>query len=306
MLEVFAATHWQHGAGVAAGATAAAAGVALLAYGACLQESAACPPPRLPHQSGPPLPPRALITACNALGAFVVLLLLVRAASPDPSGAAAGAFPDACTKPQGCGRIALRHPHRAGHEAPLALPTTLAGARGAVRAWMGAAPRVEVLYDGPDGGGEGGGKDGKGGKGGKGGGGKEGEPVLIRARVVTFLWGFAGGCAPGSCWARAARVGGVDAAVNAWRCGSRSQASCQCRAPQLCLLRSPARHSSLPLSRPHTPPQACHSLNPQTTFGCTSRAAPTAALWWRPWGSCGWASATRASTPRATRRCLAR
>ncbi|KIY97449.1 hypothetical protein MNEG_10513 [Monoraphidium neglectum] len=109
----------------------------------------------------------------EALGALVMLLLLVRAASPDPK-ATAAAFPERCTKLEGCGRVAERHPHRAGPEVPLKLRTTLEGARGAAAAWVRALPRAEVLYDAADGGADGGGR-----------------ALLVHARVLTFFWGFA-------------------------------------------------------------------------------------------------------------------
>jgi hypothetical protein len=134
----------------------------------------------------------------EALGALVMLLLLVRAASPDPK-ATAAAFPERCTKLEGCGRVAERHPHRAGPEVPLKLRTTLEGARGAAAAWVRALPRAEVLYDAADGGADGGGR-----------------ALLVHARVLTFFWGFAGegapGCAaPGGSRAQAAPVPGPSA-----------------------------------------------------------------------------------------------
>lgn len=104
----------------------------------------------------------------NALGVFTLLLLLVRALSPDP--AAAAAFPDACSKLQGCARVALQRPHREGAEVPLKLRASLDDVQRAAVAWVREYPRAEVLFAGVSG---------------------EGRR-MVHARFVSFLWGFAG------------------------------------------------------------------------------------------------------------------
>lgn len=200
MLEVCATVAVAHGCGVAVGVLTLAAGLALLAWAACAQEAAgAAPEPqqaRLPLQRAPraPMPPRAATGACTGLLAWTLLLLLVRAASRDPPAAAAAAFPAACAKPHGCGRVAIERPHRAGGAVPLKLLTTVPGAEGAVVAWLRQLPRTDILYRGPETGSAGGGSQRVGEGAGKGGAGADaGGAQLLHARVVTFLWGFAGG-----------------------------------------------------------------------------------------------------------------
>jgi len=171
------------------------AGLVLLSYGASQKEAAAAAASssaastsRLPHQSPPPAFPRSYMPAVNAVAVFTLLLLLVRAVSLDPPAPAAAAFPDSCTKLQGCGRVAVARSHRAGDETPLKVRTSLEGARRAVVEWVQMGhPRAEVLNDGgvarPDG------------------------SVVVHARFVTMIWGFAGEllllvmmCGFAGCW----------------------------------------------------------------------------------------------------------
>jgi hypothetical protein len=196
MLEVFGAVAVGHAAGTATGAACVAAGLALLSYAACARERAAAAAAAaaattpgggagglgarlLPHQvqAPPPTPPRAAWPAANALLTFTMLLLAVRAASPDPGPPLARGFPPGCSRLQGCARAATSEPHRAGREAPLRIRTTLEGASAAVEGWLkGHGARAEVVYSGPDS--------------------APGAPRgarLVHARVVTPLWGFAGG-----------------------------------------------------------------------------------------------------------------
>jgi hypothetical protein len=192
MLELCAAVAVGHAVGAAVGAACAAAGLVLLAYGACASERAAAAVGAagpdagatltarlLPHQvAKPPVPPHAAWPVANALLACSLLLLAVRAASTDPRGAAAGAFPRACGSAHGCARVAAAEPHRAGGEWPLRLATTADGAAAAVHAWLrrSLGPRSEVLYDGPAIS-------------------ADGAPPgarLIHARVVSPLWGVTG------------------------------------------------------------------------------------------------------------------
>jgi hypothetical protein len=108
----------------------------------------------------------------NALAALTLLLLAVHAVSLDPAGSAVTSFPAACTKLQGCSRVALSRPHNAGDEAPLRLRTTMEGARRAVLEWVGGRARSDVLFGGATAGADG--------------------SRVVHARVVTLVWGFAG------------------------------------------------------------------------------------------------------------------
>lgn len=170
--EVVAGVLWSHAFGTGVGMAAVAAGLVCLAYGACQKELSACPATRLPHQQqGPPYMRRRSMLIVNLIGGFALLLILVRAASPDPGISTASAFPEACSKLQGCARVAESHPHRQGQESPLRLRTGLEAARHEAAAWISAQPRAEVLSDVAEGGGTG--------------------ARVIHARFVSFLWGFA-------------------------------------------------------------------------------------------------------------------
>ncbi|GBF95251.1 hypothetical protein Rsub_08282 [Raphidocelis subcapitata] len=168
---VGAAVSVGHGFGAAVGFVAVVAGLVLLSYAACERELAATAPPRaLPHHTPPPALPRGALPLLNALCGFALAALLVRVVSTDPRGPEA--FPAACTKLQGCARVALLHPLADGGQAPLKLSTSLDGAQAAVAAWLRGRPRTDLLYAGEEAG-------------------SGGAARLVHARAVTFVWGFA-------------------------------------------------------------------------------------------------------------------
>jgi uncharacterized protein (DUF1499 family) len=98
-----------------------------------------------------------------AYGLFVVLLIAVHLASPDP---AATTFPTKCPhhKRLGCSRVAVTEPHAARGLDPLRLASPLNATQAAVAEWIGGQPGGRVLRS---------------------------SPGFIHARFTTLVFGFA-------------------------------------------------------------------------------------------------------------------
>lgn len=114
--------------------------------------------------------PRWAAGAANGLAAWLLLLVLVHVASPDPP--SPPAFPESCEpgKALGCSRVAVAAPHRSGGAQPLSLHEPLSEVAAALRRWLAATPRTTLLAwrEEPD-----------------------GSAVTVHARCVSALWGFA-------------------------------------------------------------------------------------------------------------------